>query len=100
MIRLNICIFCSLLSSAVIAEDQEITSTYKCYIETSYGNDLAMFTWYPSKQVQGQASILTQKVGTVSGKRAVVRGIEECVLTGDIFKSKDAQKMDEEISTY
>ncbi|WP_144210081.1 TapY2 family type IVa secretion system protein [Shewanella donghaensis] len=100
MIRLIICFFCVLLSSAIIAEEQETTSTYKCYIETSYGNDLALFTWFPSKQVQAQASILTQKVSTVSGKRAVVRGIEQCVLTDAVFKSKDAQKLDEEISSY
>ncbi|WP_285164689.1 TapY2 family type IVa secretion system protein [Shewanella goraebulensis] len=101
MIRLMICVLCLLFSlSLFAAEEEELTSTYKCYIETNYGNDIAMFTWLPSKQVESQASILTQKVSTASGKRAVVRGVEQCVLTSVDFKSKSAQKLDEEISTY
>ncbi|PMG71511.1 hypothetical protein BCU84_02060 [Shewanella sp. 10N.286.51.B7] len=100
MIRLMIGILCTLYCFSLVAEEQEQTSTYKCFIETSYGNDIAMFTWFASQKVEAQASILTLEVSTVSGKRAVVRGVEQCVMTSEMFKSKQARKMDEEISSY
>ncbi|MEZ9235367.1 MULTISPECIES: TapY2 family type IVa secretion system protein [unclassified Shewanella] len=93
-------LFLMITSFSTFAEEDEKNNTYKCFIETNYGNDIATFFWLPSQAVQEQAAILAQEVSTISGKRAVVRGIEQCVLTEEPFKSKNAQKMDEEISTY
>ena len=86
-----------LVSSASVLAD-EIPITYKCYIETENGADIANFSWKPTLLIEEQAAILAQEVSTMSGKRATVRHIEQCVELDTPFKSEKAKLMDEGIT--
>ncbi|UCX03932.1 TapY2 family type IVa secretion system protein [Shewanella glacialimarina] len=86
------------LAFSITAHSDELPLTYKCFIETQNGVDIANFSWLESDLIKEQAALLTQDVSTMTGKRGVVRHIDECVKLEQKFKSKIANKMDEEIT--
>lgn len=82
-----------------VADEQEAPlSTFKCFIETDYGFDIAYFTWQAEKRVAEEADLLAKQVSFMSGKRGTVRHIEECKAAEDKFKGKLAKEMDELIT--
>ncbi|UJF23093.1 TapY2 family type IVa secretion system protein [Shewanella sp. OMA3-2] len=86
------------LTFSITAYGDELPITYKCFIETQHGADIANFSWLENDLVKEQAAILTQDVSTMTGKRGVVRHIDECVKLDQKFKSKIANKIDQEIT--
>ncbi|MCL1044077.1 TapY2 family type IVa secretion system protein [Shewanella electrodiphila] len=84
----------------------ETSQYYYCHINTSTGDDIAIFYWSSAEAVENQAALLTQQVSTLKSNREgsdrvmTVRRVFECVGEGQPFKNKKINRLREQSITH
>ncbi len=81
-----------LISPSVLAADKKVG--YKCYLDTSAGKQVVLFSWKKSKVNSRLFNLPASRVTVANGKRAFVKDIIECVPENKRFKTPKAQEKD------
>lgn len=82
-------------SFAAQAESRE---NYKCFVDTSLGQGILHFSWYPSKANQYQRRLVGTKMPPqrhTNGMALYVKKVHECVKSSELFISGKARMLEE-----
>lgn len=71
-----------------------LDETYKCYIYTSRGEQIAYFSWLKEEADLRAASLISTEVGILDNQSVYVRNVIECIPDNRDFKSLIARGLD------
>ena len=72
----------------------DLDETYKCYIDTSRGEQIAYFSWLKEEADLRAASLISTEVGILDNQSVYVRNVIECIPDNRDFKSLIARGLD------
>ncbi|QSX34741.1 TapY2 family type IVa secretion system protein [Shewanella avicenniae] len=90
LLTLAILMSCAVSQSAFAAAKV----SYKCYLETTKGHEVAFYRWSDENIVSKVAGLSASKRKDNKGKTYYVKQAVECVPQSEEFSSKAAQKLD------
>jgi hypothetical protein len=82
-----------LITFNVMAANNKQMIDYKCFVETTVGNQIAFFNVEKVKVQHLQAKLPATKILTETGT-AYVKDVHECVQLTEEFTQADAKKLD------
>ncbi len=80
------------LSASALAADKKID--YKCYLDTTQGKKIALFSWKSSKIKSRLVNLPASKVTVDGGRKVYVTDVLECIPENKGFKDLKAQELD------
>jgi hypothetical protein len=85
--------FTLLISPMAIADAQKDFIEYKCFLETSFGNEIGFYKWAENKRVIEMARLPATKMQTSDGA-VYIKEVLECVPLEQDFGRPDAIILD------
>ncbi|MDF0534464.1 TapY2 family type IVa secretion system protein [Shewanella yunxiaonensis] len=93
---MNKYLVCGLFLTFMTAPSMAAKVSYKCYLLTTKGQEIAFYRWNEDDFAAKQATIVASKRTDAKGKTYYVKAVEECVKMSDEFSSEVAKKLDKQ----
>ncbi|MCL1073609.1 TapY2 family type IVa secretion system protein [Shewanella dokdonensis] len=93
---MNKYIFLGTLLALGCTQVQAAKQSYKCYLLTTEGEEIAFYRWNEPDLPTKQAALVATKRKDNQGKTYYIKDVKECVLLSEAFSSAQAQALDKQ----